>query len=77
MKTGGKQQAQIATQPSSEQHLVPNTTQSTQSKLVEFENSLYMRKPHLDFPAFAARLLERFGVGKSANAQLDPVCPRG
>jgi hypothetical protein len=52
---------------SCEQHLVPNAAQSSQSKPVEFENALHVRKPHLNFLALATRLQEGFGIGESAN----------
>ena len=52
----------------SKQDLVPDAAQAPQSKPVEPQDALHMRKSHLDLLAFAARLLERLRVGKSANA---------
>ena len=37
-----------------EQHLILSTTQASQSKPVELENALHVRKPHLDLLALAA-----------------------
>src|SRR5665213_1281396 len=52
----------------SEQDLVPDATQAPQSKPVEPEDTLHVRKPHLDFLALAVRLLEGFCVGQCAEA---------
>ena len=38
----------------SEQHLIPGTTQASQSKPVEPEDALHVRKPHLDLLALPA-----------------------
>jgi hypothetical protein len=50
-----------------EQHFVPGAAQASQSKPVEPQDALHMRKSHLDLLAFEARLLERLRAGKSAN----------
>src|SRR5215469_3332018 len=52
-----------------EQHLVSCAAQASQSKPVQPENALHMRKSHLDLLAFAACLLEGLGVGQRP----DPV----
>jgi len=52
----------------SEQHLILYSAQAAQPKSIELQDALHVGKSHLDLLAFAARLLERLGVGKSANA---------
>jgi hypothetical protein len=37
-----------------EQHFIPRTAQPSQSKPIEPENALHVRKPHLDLLALAA-----------------------
>ena len=53
---------------SCKQHFVPDAAQAPQPKPVEPENSLHMRKSHLDLLALAARLLEGFRIGQRADA---------
>ena len=52
----------------SEQHLILYSAQAAQPKSIELQDALHVGKSHLDLLAFAARLLERLRVGKSANA---------
>ena len=46
-----------------EQDLVPDAAQAPQPEAVEPENPFHVRKSHLNLLAFAARLLEGFGIG--------------
>jgi hypothetical protein len=52
---------------SCKQHFVPDAAQAPQPKPVEPENSLHMRKSHLDLLALAARLLEGFRIGQPTD----------
>ncbi len=52
---------------SCKQHFVPDAAQAPQPKPVEPENSLHMRKSHLDLLALAARLLEGFRIGQRTD----------
>jgi hypothetical protein len=51
----------------SEQHLILYSAQAAQPKSIELQDALHVGKSHFDLLAFAARLLERLRVGKSAN----------
>ena len=50
-----------------EQYFVPDAAQAPQPKPVEPENAFHMGKPHLDFFALAARLLEGFRIGQRTD----------
>jgi hypothetical protein len=51
-------QVKLAHDGLGKQHFVPDAAQAPQPKPVEPENSLHMRKSHLDLLALAARPLE-------------------